>query len=180
MDNGSRVNREVYARFCERLGVKSPGPTYLFVRLRGEPYVLWRAVDEHGAELDILLLKRRDTAAAERFFKRVLHSCPVPRKIVTDHLRSYPTATSRIPELANAKHVFVKAAARANNRAENSHQPTRERERRLRGFFSTAKSPLSVLTHGIVSPSSPRIRPPSEQRHGPCSFAPPTSQRDSA
>ncbi|CAB3774904.1 hypothetical protein LMG29542_08286 [Paraburkholderia humisilvae] len=54
----SRVNREVYARFCERLGVKSPGPTYLAVRLRGEPHRLWRAVDEHGTELDVLLQSR--------------------------------------------------------------------------------------------------------------------------
>jgi putative transposase len=68
------------------------------------------------------------------FFKRVLRSNPVPRKIVTDQLRSYPAAKAEIAELANVKHVFVKAAARVNNRAENSHQPTRERERRMRGF----------------------------------------------
>ena len=72
MDNGSRVNREVYARFCERLGVKSPGPAYLLVTLRGEPYLLWRAVDEHGVELDVLVQKRRDKAAAMRFFRRLL------------------------------------------------------------------------------------------------------------
>jgi len=60
--------------------------------------VLWRAVDEHGAELDILLQKRRDTSTAERFFRRVLRSCPTPRKIVTDQLRSYPAAKSRIPD----------------------------------------------------------------------------------
>jgi len=101
VDNGSRVNREVYARFCERLGVKFPGPTYLFVTLRGEPYLLWRAVDEHGAELDILVQKRRDKAAAKRFFKRVLRSSPVPRKIVTDQLRSYPAAKAEIPELVS-------------------------------------------------------------------------------
>jgi len=106
----------------------------MFVTLRGEPYLLWRAVDEHGAELDILVQKRRDKAAAKRFFKHVLRSNPVPRKIVTDQLRSYPAAKAEIPELANVTHVFVKAAARLNNRAENSHQPTRERERRMRGF----------------------------------------------
>jgi putative transposase len=104
----------------------------VFVTLRGEPYLLWRAVDQHGIELDILLQKRRDRAAAKRFFKRVLASCPeAPRKIVTDHLRSYPAAKAEILELANVKHVFVKASARLNNRAENSHQPTRERERRI-------------------------------------------------
>src|SRR5579864_8165963 len=106
----------------------------MFVTLRGEPYLLWRAVDEHGAGLDILLQKRRDTAAAKRLFKRVLCSNPVPRKIVTDQLRSYPAAKAEIPELMDVKHVFVKAAARLNNRVENSHQPTRERERRMRGF----------------------------------------------
>jgi len=81
---------------------------------------LWRAVDEHGAELDMLVQKRRDKAAAKRFFLRVLRSNPVPRKIVTDRLRSYPAAKADIPELAHVKHVFVKAAARLNNRAENS------------------------------------------------------------
>jgi putative transposase len=88
----------------------------------------------HGLELDILVQKRRDKAAAKRFFKRVLRSSPVPRKIVTDQLRSYPAAKAEIPELATVKHVFVKAAARLNNRAQNSHQLTRDRERRMRGF----------------------------------------------
>jgi putative transposase len=56
----------------------------MFVTLRGEPYLVWRAVDEHGVELDILLQKRRDKAAAKRFFKRVRAACPaVPRKIIT-------------------------------------------------------------------------------------------------
>jgi putative transposase len=63
--------------------------------------------------------KRRDIAAAKRFFKRVLRSSPVPRKIVTDQLRSYTAAKAEISELANVKHVFVKAAAWLNNRAEN-------------------------------------------------------------
>ena len=108
---------------------RKPGSTWhldeMFMTLRGEPYLLWRAVDEHGAELDVLVQKRRDKAAAKRFFRRVLRSNPVPRRIVTDQLRSYPAAKADIPELAHVKHVFVKAAARVNNRAENSHQPTR-------------------------------------------------------
>jgi putative transposase len=64
----------------------------VFVTLRGEPYLLWRAVDQHDGELDILLQKRRDKAAAKRFFKRVAACHEVPRKIVTDELRSYPAA----------------------------------------------------------------------------------------
>jgi putative transposase len=115
-----------------------------------EPHLLWRAVDEHGAELDILLQKRRDKASAKRFFKRVLPSSPVPRKIVTDQLRSYPAANAEIPELANVKHVFVKATARLNNRAENGHQPTRERERRMRGFRDPKRTQKLLSCFGPI------------------------------
>ena len=142
-ERGVVVSYETIRRWCDKFGagfarrvkVARPksGTTWhldeVFVTLRGEPYLLWRT------ELDILLQKRRDKAAAKRFFKRVLASCSeVPRKIVTDQLRSYPAAKAEMPELANVNHVFVKASARLNNRAENSHQPTRERERRMRGF----------------------------------------------
>ena len=106
----------------------------MFVALRGEPYLVWRAVDKYGAELDILPQKWRDKAAAKRFFKRMLRSSAVPRKILTDQLRSYPAAKAETPDLANVKHMFVIAAARPNNRAGNSHQPTPERERRTRVF----------------------------------------------
>jgi putative transposase len=101
-------------------------------------------------ELDILLQQRRDTAAAKRFFGHVLRSNPVPRKIVTDQLRSYPAAKADIPELTNVKHVFVKAAARVNNRAENSHQPTRERERRMRGFRDPKRTQAFLSNFGLI------------------------------
>jgi putative transposase len=120
------------------------------VTLRGEPYLLWRAVDEHGAELDVLVQKRRDKAAAKRFFRRVLRSNPVPRKIVTDQLRSYPAAKADIPELAHVKHVFVKAAARVNNRAENSHQPTRRRERQMCGFRDARRTQAFLSCFGPI------------------------------
>jgi putative transposase len=120
------------------------------VTLRGEPYLLWRAVDEHGAELDILLQKRRDKGAAKRFFTRVLCSSPVPRKLVTDQLRSYPAAKAEIPEFGNVKHLFVEAAARLNNRAENSHQPTRERERRMRGFRDPKRTQTFLSCFGPI------------------------------
>jgi putative transposase len=123
----------------------------MFVTLRGEPYLLWRAVDEHNAELDILLKERCDEAAAKRFFKRgVLRSNPVPHKIVTDQLRSYPAAKSEIPELANVKHVFVNACARSNNRAENSLHPTRESERRMRGFNDPERTPEFLSCFGPI------------------------------
>ncbi|CAG9237460.1 hypothetical protein BGLA2_780048 [Burkholderia gladioli] len=110
----------------------------MVVNLRGKPYRLWRAVDEHCVELDVLLQKRRDKAAAKRFFQRVLRTCPVPRKIVTDQLCSYPAAKADIPELANAKHVFVKAAARVNNYADNSQQPASD-ARAVSGCLSAHK-----------------------------------------
>jgi putative transposase len=80
------------------------------------------------------LQKLRNKAAAKRFSKRVLRSSPVPRKIVTDQLRRYLAPKAEIAELAHVKHLFVRAAARLNKRAENSHQPTRERERRVKCF----------------------------------------------
>jgi putative transposase len=65
----------------------------------------------------------------------VLAACPeAPRKIVSDQMHSYPAAKAEIPELINVKHVFVKASTRANNRAENNHQPTRERKRSCRAL----------------------------------------------
>ncbi|WP_454806668.1 IS6 family transposase [Paraburkholderia fungorum] len=148
LERGVVVTYETIRCWCDKFGAGSaqcakaarpkPGSIWhmdeMFVTLRGEPYLLWRAVDEHGAELDVLVQKRRDKAAAKRFFRRVLRSNPVPHKIVTDQLRSYPAAKADIPELAHVKHVFVKAAARLNNRAENSHQPTRRRERQMYGF----------------------------------------------
>jgi putative transposase len=120
------------------------------VTLRGEPYLLWRAVDEHGVELDVLVQKRRDKAAAMRFFRRLQRSNPVPRKIVTDQLRSYPAAKAAIPELAQVKHVFVKAAARVNNPAENSHQPTRTRERQMFGFRDARRTQAVFSCFGPI------------------------------
>lgn len=98
----------------------------------------------------ILLQKQRDKAAAKRFFQHMLHSFPAPRKIVADPLRSYPAAKAGSPELANVKHVFVKAAARVNNRAENSHQPTRERERRMRGFRDPKRTQAFLESFGLI------------------------------
>jgi putative transposase len=146
------VSYATVRRWCDKFGAsfachvkaarRRPGTTWhldeVFVSSRGERYLPWRAVDEHGAEPDMLVQKRRDKAAAERFFKRVLRSCPLPRRIVTDQLRSYPAAKVGIPELANGRQVFVKAAARVNSRAENNRQPARGREGRMRGFREPA------------------------------------------
>lgn len=101
-DRGVIVTYETIRCWCDKFGKgfaiqgkavrRKPGSTWhldeMFITLRGDAYMLWRAVDEHGAIRDILVQKRRDKTAAKRFFKRVLRSNPVPRKIVTDKLRS--------------------------------------------------------------------------------------------
>ncbi|MGF6267050.1 putative transposase [Paraburkholderia youngii] len=164
LERGVVVTYETIRCWCNKFGAgfaqrakavrRKPGGTWhsdeVFVMLRGEPYLLWRAVDEHGAELDVLVQKRRDKAAAKRFFRRVLRSNAVPRKIVTDQLRSYPAAKADIPELAQVKHVFVKAAARVNNRAENSHQPTRRRERQMCGFREAHRTQAFLSCFGPI------------------------------
>jgi putative transposase len=164
LERGVVVTDETVRCWCDKFGaefarcVKAARPKLgstwhldeMFVTLRGEPYLLWRAVDEHGAELDVLVQKRRDKAAAKRFFRRVMRSNPVPNKIVTDQLRSYRAAKADIPELAQVKHVFVKAAARVNNRAENSHQPTRRRERQMCGFRDPKRTQAFLSCFGPI------------------------------
>jgi len=93
--------------------------------INGEYPYLWRAVDQDGAVLDILLQWRRNRAAAERFFRKLLQrQGRAPRCVVTDRLASYaPAIRTVLPEAAHSTRRY------ANNRAENSHQPTRRRER---------------------------------------------------
>ena len=130
----------------------------MFVGLRGEPYLLWRAVDEHGAELDILLQeKRRDKAAAKRFFKRVLRSSPGRARSSPISCVAIRRPRLRFQRLAGVKHVFVKAAARLNNRAENSHQSTRERERRMRGFRDPKRTQAFLLELRTRSGNTSRL-----------------------
>src|SRR5687768_685327 len=93
---------------------------------------LWRAVDQDGNVLDILVTDKRDAAAARRFFRKLLKGTEaVPRVIVTDRLRSYGAAHRQVmPSVEHRSSKYL------NNRAENSHIPTRERERRMKGFRS--------------------------------------------
>jgi putative transposase len=103
------------------------------LKIRGKRHWLWRAVDQHGVMLDILVQERRDQMAAERFLHRVLdgESGAEPRVVITDKLASYPPAIRRV--LPNSEHRRNKGL---NNRAENSHLPTRKRERILQRFKS--------------------------------------------
>jgi putative transposase len=70
-----------------------PRATHLFIRIRGVLHYLWRAVDQHGVVLDILVQEKRDGAAAKRFFKRLLQGMQYkPKRLITDGLRSYGVA----------------------------------------------------------------------------------------
>ncbi len=111
------------------------------VRVGGRLHWLWRAVDEHGQTLDVILQERRDTAAAARFFRRLLgNTGGAPDRITTDKLGSYAAALARVPEMQSVEHVQVRAARRCNNRVEQAHQPTRIRERVMRRFKSAVSA----------------------------------------
>ena len=102
------------------------------VTIKNKQYYLWRAVDSEGNVLDILMQQHRDTQAAKRFFRKLLKEQGfVPRVIVTDKLKSYEAAQKQM--LKSVEHRQHKGL---DNRAENSHQPTRVRERRMRKFKS--------------------------------------------
>ena len=101
----------------------------VFVNIRGKRHYLWRAVDQDGEVVDVFLQTRRHGAAAKRFFKRLLKvHRKESRKIITDKLRSYGVAHREL--ITECIHDTFRYA---NKRAELSHQPTRVRERDMRG-----------------------------------------------
>lgn len=100
-----------------------------------EYFILWRAVDSNGYELDVFLQKRRDKKSAIRFLTKLLRSYHSPRVIVTDKLRSYVKPIKNMcPRTDHRSH------RRLNNRIENAHQPTRRKEKCLIKF----KSPQGI------------------------------------
>jgi putative transposase len=112
------------------------------VRIGNRLHWLWRAVDEHGQTLDVFLQEHRDTAAAERLFRRLLAvtgGVP-PARITTDKLGSYAAAIGLLPAMELVVHVQVWSAMRCNNRVEQAHQPTRVRERVMRRFKAAASA----------------------------------------
>jgi putative transposase len=143
---GVQMSYESIREWCRKFGQtyanelrrKSPRPgdrwhlDEVFLKINGQLHYLWRAVDQDGDVLDILVQSRRDKKAAKKFFRKLLKGFGyVPRVIVTDKLRSYSAAISEI--IPSVEHVQQKYQ---NNRAENSHQPTRLRERMMRRFKS--------------------------------------------
>ena len=106
-------------------------------------HYLWRAVDQHGNVLDVLVQSRRNTKAATRFFRKLLKGLRyVPRVIVTDRLGSYGAAKREVlPCVEHRQSRYL------NNRCEVSHQPTRRRERHMRRFKSAGHAQQFLATH---------------------------------
>ena len=118
----------------------------VFVRIQGRQQYLWRAVDEDGDVIDILLQSRRNRHAAVRFFRKLVKGQgSVPRRLITDKLGSYPAVHRTVmPSVVHSTQQY------ANNRAEVSHQPTRQRERQIRRFKSAAHAQRFLSVHGTV------------------------------
>ncbi len=117
-----------------------------FLTIQGQRQYLWRAVDQDGDVIDILVQPRRNQRAAERFFRRLLNSAgSEPRWLVTDKLRSDAAAhRTVIPS------VIHDTTRDADNRAEGSHQPTRQRERSMRQFTSPTQAQRLLTIHGLT------------------------------
>jgi putative transposase len=117
----------------------------VFVKINGETHYLWRAVDHEGEVLESFVTKRRDRKAALRFLKKMMKQYGVPKMIVTDHLRSYRAAMSK---LGNATKQNTERWL--NNRAENSHLPFRRRERAMQRFRTTRSLQKFTSIHSSV------------------------------
>jgi putative transposase len=147
-DWGSRFGRQFAATLKRRR--PKPGDKWhldeVFIRIRGKLHYLWRAVDQTGAMLDILVQKRRDTEAAKRFFRKLIKGqAEAPRVIVTDKLKSYAAAKREI--LSKVEH---RQSRYLNNRAEVSHQPTRRRERQMQRFKSVSQAQRFLSVHSRI------------------------------
>jgi putative transposase len=159
-ERGIIVTRESIRLWCIKFGAiyarrlkrkhRGYGDTFyideVFIKINGKQHYLWRAVDQDGEVVDVYLQTKRDGAAAKRFFRRLLRSHGgEPRQIVTDKLRSYGVAHRElVPETIHVNDRY------ANNRAEQSHEATRVRERGLRSFKSMKQTQRFVTAHAAV------------------------------
>ncbi|MFE2094317.1 IS6 family transposase [Streptomyces sp. NPDC059460] len=139
--------------YATRLRRRQPHPgdkwhlDEVFIKVNGKMRYLWRAVDQDGGVLDILVQDRHDTAAARRFLRKLLKGLEyVPRVVVTDKLRSYGAAHREVmPSVEHRSSKYL------NNRAENSHQPTTQRERAMKGLRSSGAAQRFLAAFSRIS-----------------------------
>ena len=138
----------------------------MVLTIRGQKHSLWRAVDQDGNVLDILVQSRRNKKAAKRFFRKLLKGLQdVPRVIITDKLKSYGAAKREIlPGVEHRQHK------RLNNRAENSHQPTRLREKKMRKCKSAKHAQRFLSADRAHLESLPTAKAPLRRKGIPCHF----------
>ena len=146
-----RKSGQAYANGLRRRRPRAGGKWHLdevFIKINGAQKYLWRAVDRDGNVLDILVQNRRDRAAARRFLRRpTTKTRAAPRAIVTDRLRSCSAAHHEVmPCVRHRSHNG------RTNRAENSHHPTRQRERVVRGFRSVGGAQRLLSAFSGISP----------------------------
>jgi putative transposase len=162
LQRGVVVSHETVRQWCAKFGQTyanglhrrrpRPGDTWhldeVFIKIQGKTHYLWRAVDQDGNVLDILVTSRRDTRAATRFFRKLLKGLEYePRVQVTDKLGSYRAAHRRLmPSVEHRRSKYL------NNRAENSHQPTRQRERAMKKFSSPGGAQRFLSAFSAISP----------------------------
>ena len=159
---GIIVSHETVRAWCDRFGPEyaaalrrrrpQAGDKWhldeVFIKVNGVRQYLWRAVDQDGTVLDILVQSRRDAKAAKRFLARLMKKQRrVPRVLVTDKCRSYGPAHREL--MGSVEHRSHKGL---NNRAENSHQSTRQRERAMKGFRSPGGAQKFLAAFSRISP----------------------------
>ena len=159
-ERGVTVTYETVRQWCQKFGPqyarklkKRQGQLgdawYLdemFITIQGQQQYLWRAVDQDGDTIDLLVQPRRNKQAAIRFFRHLLKDQGgEPRWLITDKLRSYDAAHRTT--MPTVKHIN---APYANNRAEISHQPTRQQEYHMRGFSSSTQAQRFLALHGLT------------------------------
>jgi putative transposase len=163
-ERGVTVSYETIRRWCEKFGAgfaqrvkaarRKPGRTWhldeMFVTLRGEPYLLWRAVDEHGVELDILLQKRRDKAAAKRFFKRVLRSKPGATQDRYRSIAQLSGSESRHPGIGKREACVRQGCGPCQQSRREQPSAHAEGERRMRGLRDPKRTQAFLSSFGTI------------------------------
>jgi len=138
-ERGIDICHETIRQWADRFG------TYFANKIRGETHYLWRAVDHEGEVLEAYVTKKRDKAAALKFLRKAMKRYGNPGVIVTDKLRSYGAAMKEIGNVRRRE-----TGRHLNNRAENSHQPFRRRERAMSRFRRMRSLQKFASTHSPV------------------------------